>query len=58
MDIEIALDTCCETPNQIVADTFSELAEIIMEDESLHVPNSPQDALELYFELLHCIDKI
>ena len=34
MDIEIALDTCCETPNTIVADTFSELAEIIMEDES------------------------
>ena len=35
MDIEIARDTCCETPNTIVADTFSKLAEIIMADESL-----------------------
>ncbi|KAK2548520.1 hypothetical protein P5673_031305 [Acropora cervicornis] len=58
IDIDVAEDVCCESPDTDVPDTFAELAQIIMDEKGLEMPSSPQSALNLYLELLSSIEDI
>ncbi|KAK2554872.1 hypothetical protein P5673_023534 [Acropora cervicornis] len=58
IDIYVAEDVCCESPDTDVPDTFAELAQIIMDQKGLEMPSSPQSALNLYLELLSSIEDI
>lgn len=57
-DIDVAEDVCCESPDTNVADTFAELAQIIMDEKGLEMPSNPQSALDLYLEILVSIEDI
>ena len=58
-DVELAEEMCCA---QNVVDSsfevFEELAEMIMADINLHAPSDPNEALELYLNLLDHIKDI
>ena len=58
IDIEVAEEICCESPDTSVADTFADLAHIIMDEKNLQMPGNPQGALDLHLELLISIDDI
>ncbi|XP_074606429.1 uncharacterized protein LOC141859469 [Acropora palmata] len=58
IDIDVAEDVCCESPDTDVPDSFAELAQIIMDEKGLEMPSSPQSALNLYLELLSSIEDI
>ena len=47
-DIGVVEDVCCESPDTNAADTFAELAQIIMDENGLEMPSNPQSALDLY----------
>lgn len=58
-DIEVAEEMCCA--QNTVDDSFElfeELAEMIMVDEDLQSPSNPDEALELYINLLDYIEDI
>ena len=44
--------------NTHLANTFAELAQIIMDEKNLEMPSSPQRALDVYLELLVSIEDI
>ena len=52
VDIDVARDVCCQSPDTHLADTFAELAQIIMDEKKLEMPSSPQSALDVYSERL------
>lgn len=58
IDIDVAEDVCCESPDTDVPDTSAELAQIIMDEKGLEMASSPQSALNLYLELLSSIEDI
>lgn len=58
-DIEIAEEMCCaQNTLDNSFEVFKELAEMIMTDEDLQVPSNPDEALELYLNLLDLIEDI
>ena len=58
VDVDVARDVCCQSPDTHLADTFAELAQIIMDEKNLEMPSSPQSALDVYSELLVAIEDI
>ena len=58
VDIDVARDVCCESPDTHLADTFAKLAQIIMDEKNVQMPSSPQSALDLYSKLLASIGDI
>lgn len=58
VDIDVARDVCCESADTHLADTFAELAQIIMDEKNVQMPSSPQSALDLYSKLLASIGDI
>ena len=58
-EIEIAEITCAEQPQaKGCSPYFKELCELIMEDEGIEPPTTPQGARQLYFDLLDHINTI
>ena len=58
VDIDVARDVCCESPDTHLADTFAKLAQIIMDEKNVQMPSSPQSAVDLYSKLLASIGDI
>lgn len=58
VDIDVARDVCCESPDTHLTDTFAELAQIIMDEKNVQMPTSPQSALDLCSKLLASIGDI
>lgn len=58
VDIDVARDVCCQSPNTHLANTFAELAQIIMDEKNLEMPSSPQSTLDVCSELLVSIEDI
>ena len=57
--LSIAEEICCDfIPETGCSAEFQELANLIMEDESLQYPTTPDEGLILYFTLLQCIDNL
>ena len=60
-DIELAEEVFC-AQHRVGMDTsfkvFQELAKMIMEDEGLGFPSNPDEALQLYVDLLEHIEDI
>lgn len=58
-DVEIADEMCCpQDPPLPCSPTFKDLADIIMEEQRLRVPKSPDEAKSLYIELLGYIKDV
>lgn len=58
-ELSIAEDVCCDAiPETGCSPEFQELANLIMEDESLQNPTTPDEGLLLYLTLLQCIDNL
>ena len=58
-EIEIVNGTCCEpSPSGGCSPIFSELAEILMEEEHIEKPKTPDEALAVYADLLRMIETI
>ena len=57
VDIDVARDVCCESPDTHLADTFAKLAQIIMNEKNVQMPSSPQSAVDLYSKL-HCFHHV
>ena len=58
-ELSIAEEICCDfIPETGCSAEFQELANLIMEDESLQYPTTPDEGLILYFTLLQCIDNL
>ena len=58
-EFEIANGTCCEpSPSGGCSPIFSELAEILMEEEHIEKPKTPDEALAVYADLLRMIETI
>ena len=58
VDIDVARDVCCQSPDTHLANTFAELAQIIVDEKNLEMPSSPQSALDVCSELLVSIEDI
>ena len=54
-DFQLCKQLTCEKPQPAVQE-FLELASIMMEEENLQMPTNPQEALELYLELVENIN--
>ena len=58
-DVEIAQEVCCrQDPSLPCSPTFKELADLIMEEQGLQMPSSPNETKSLYIELLSCIKDV
>ena len=57
-ELEVAMDVCCEEPEDDVSDGCRELAAILMNENALRMPSSAQEAGNLYCELLGLIDTL
>lgn len=58
-DVELAEEMCCaQNPVDSSFEVFEELVEMIMTDENLKVPSNPNEALELYLNLVDHIEDI
>ena len=58
-ELSIAEEICCDyVPETGCSAEFEELANLIMEDEGLQFPTTPDEGLILYFTLLQCIDNL
>ena len=58
-ELSIAEESCCESiPETGCSNEFQELASLIMEDEDLQHPTTPQEATLLYLKLLGSISNI
>jgi hypothetical protein len=53
-DLQLCWQYACEKPSPTSTE-FTNLAEIIIEEEHLQMPETPKEALELHFNLLNCI---
>jgi len=54
-EVEVAMDVCCEEPEDDISDSFRELARILMR---ILMPTNALEAENLYCELLCLIDNI
>lgn len=54
-DLLLCWQYACEKPPPTNTE-FATLAEIIIEEEDLQLPETPKEALEFYFDLLNHID--
>ena len=58
-ELSIAEECCCDSiPENGCSREFQELTCLIMEDEGLQYPSTPQEGAALYFTLLHKINNI
>ena len=57
-EVEVAMDVCCEEPEDDISDGFRELARILMNENDLRMPTNAHEAENLYCELLCLIDDI
>lgn len=57
-EVEVAMDVCCEEPEDDISDSFRELARILMNENDLRMPTNALEAENLYCELLCLIDNI
>ena len=58
-ELSIAEECCCDSiPENGCSREFQELVCLIMEDEGLQYPSTPQEGAALYFTLLHKINNI
>jgi len=58
-DVEHTEEMCCaQNAVDSLFEVFEELAEMIMADENLQAPSNPNEALELYLNLLNHIEDI
>lgn len=57
-EVDVAMDVCCEDPEDDVSETFRELARILMNEHALRMPTNPHEAENLYCQLLSLIDDI
>ena len=55
---EVAMDVCCEEPEEDVSDNFVELADILMYENSLRTPTRACEAEALYCDLIRLINNI
>ena len=58
-EVDIAEENCAQEPSlRGCSPYFNELAEMIMEDEGLEMPNTAKEAQDLYTALLGLIDNL
>ena len=58
-EMDVAEDICCErVVNQAACEPFVNLANLIMNDEGLRMPEDANEALSLYFDLIYYIEMI
>ena len=61
VDITLCQQLVCNSSSLQVLDCtpeFSDLANIIMHEKDLHMPNSPDEARDLYIALIDHIEKL
>ena len=58
LEIEVAMDVCCKAPGEDVSDNFIELANILMNENSLQMPTKVCEAEALYCDLILLIENI
>ncbi|XP_032219840.1 uncharacterized protein LOC116603023 [Nematostella vectensis] len=57
-DLDVARELCCHDLPQNSSPDFTELAELIMREEGLRMPENGNDARALYLTLIHEIERI
>lgn len=58
-EVDIAKEHCAQEPSLPgCSPYFNELAEMIMEDEGLEMPNTAKETQDLYIALLGLIDNL
>ncbi|KAK3730126.1 hypothetical protein QZH41_004830 [Actinostola sp. cb2023] len=58
-DLQVAKDVCCEVPHDDFAETFSELAKLIISENNLQMPTGDVSQAErLYIDLLGFIENL
>ena len=57
-EVEVAMDICCEEPEDDISESFRELARILMNENDLRMPTNAHEGANLYCALLCLIDDI
>ena len=57
-EVEVAMNICCEEPEDDISDSFRELARILMNQNDLRMLTNAHEAENVYCELLCLINDI